>query len=955
MLLGLDHLNSFELFLRQTRDVLVSEKGWQWPVRKLGSHYYLRWQDVELALTGVAHSRIYSRRELRRLHRHFRHPSPQKLFNLLQSARLKDLPIETLRLIREITASCQQCQRFCRREVRFSSKLLREDLVFGRSIAVDLCWIDGKPVLHVVCEDTGFGAARFVRSKGKNPSSVEVWLTLLQCWILLYIGPPERLRHDPGTNFASREFGFLLATHGISAIPTPVEGHGQNGKVENAHQHLRKIYQRLRAEAPNLPCDLLLMLSRKAMNDVAGPDGLSPQLLAFGTPARDPYAGLPVTLEAQNVRFRLMERARSVYRSMQNNLRLKNLLRRQVAPAKDRTVDIGDSVLVWREEPGTHGTKGSYHGPYHVLETADSRIRVQNNAHAGTWFSLDQVKPMPDTPCALPTTEMLFTSTIRALVEKNRSRKAREARERRRRKHKRYTDAGVHVTEVLKPNDPRCHELRFDEAKRKELQGLLEKGTFRIVLRDEDPNVHVMKGRFVLALKHVGTEQEVAKARFVVQGFSDPRKTKMLHNATNLRQDSARLVMALAAIFGFRIWTQDVSQAFLQGCSQNMPKLNLQAPRELELDLDEVLQIMAPLYGLADSGDRWHHALGHHHISELEMTPTTTEPALFFKHHLGSLFGISGVYVDDMLRTGSDEFLTGATTATSGSFMCTPPSIGTASFAGVSFEQRSDRSVVANMHTYIQSLKFSYGSFRHFASNRAKLAWAVHCRPDVCATVAKLAQLTERDYAESPAECDDITRELLYYLKNTPDVVMTFPNLHSDSLHIRCYADASFASNRDGSSQLGYVLLLRDHSGATSLVGYKSLKSRRVTHSAMAAEACALAEAYDAAFALKHTLSQVLQRDVPVRVLVDSKQVFDSIAHSTRTKERRVVIDLASVKQGFERREIDLGLVESEHNLADCFSKPMAPIQLLDVLRTGIIDHPIVAWVLRDSKPPGPA
>lgn len=96
--------------------------------------------------------------------------------------------------------------------MRFPSRLLRRELVFGRSVAVDLCWLDGRPVLHVVCEETGFGGATFVPCKGKNPTSVEVWLALLRCWILLYVGPPHRLKHDPGTNFASNEFKYLLGT-----------------------------------------------------------------------------------------------------------------------------------------------------------------------------------------------------------------------------------------------------------------------------------------------------------------------------------------------------------------------------------------------------------------------------------------------------------------------------------------------------------------------------------------------------------------------------------------------------------------------------------------------------------------------------------------------------------------------------------------------------------------------
>ena len=88
LLLGIDHMEENRWFLRNTKGRLVSEEGWSWPVERVGAHYTLRWTDVELATVNVN----YSRKELKRLHRHFRHPSPQKLFDLLSTTKLEDLP-----------------------------------------------------------------------------------------------------------------------------------------------------------------------------------------------------------------------------------------------------------------------------------------------------------------------------------------------------------------------------------------------------------------------------------------------------------------------------------------------------------------------------------------------------------------------------------------------------------------------------------------------------------------------------------------------------------------------------------------------------------------------------------------------------------------------------------------------------------------------------------------------
>ena len=62
----------------------------------------------------------------------------------------------------------------------------------------------------------------------------------------------------------------------------------------------------------------------------------------------------------------------------------------------------------------------------------------------------------------------------------------------------------VLYSEPVEHSDPREH--LFDEAKRKELLGLIERGTFKVVLPEEDgdkPNI--VPSRYVLSIKHSET------------------------------------------------------------------------------------------------------------------------------------------------------------------------------------------------------------------------------------------------------------------------------------------------------------------------------------------------------------------------------------------------------------------------------------------------------------------
>jgi hypothetical protein len=56
------------------------------------------------------------------------------------------------------------------------------------------------------------------------------------------------------------------------------------------------------------------------------------------------------------------------------------------------------------------------------------------------------------------------------------------------------------------------------------------------VLQSEQNNLNVLPVRFVLALKTVGADKEVLKARFVLGGHRDKDKINLVHRATTLKK-----------------------------------------------------------------------------------------------------------------------------------------------------------------------------------------------------------------------------------------------------------------------------------------------------------------------------------------------------------------------------------------------------------------------------------
>lgn len=682
------------------------------------------------------------------------------------------------------------------------------------------------------------------------------------------------------------------------------------------------------------------------MNELPGVTGLPPVLLVFGSGSRAKAAGLDFALPRNDARLKAMATARTAYRQIVNQQRIQRLLRTQVAPSADRTFQVGDNVYVWREKTGQ---TGEYKGPYDILAITGMQLNLADREGSRTgWFSPDQCRPAPAPPADA------FATDLGALLSQYRSIPARERRAATRQRHHHPGDfeAGVQVTEVLQPTDPRSSSPAAQAAVEKELRGLIERGTFRVVLRQEmTKGKKPLTGKMVLAIKALGEPEEKYKGRFVVRGFGDPAKQNMLHNSPNLRPESIRLLLALASILGFRVWTIDITQAFLQAAAENLRDIYLEGGEhsaELDLSADEVLQLMRPLYGLADAGDRWHHTLAHHHLSDLNMESLVSERSLYYKMIGSRLAGLSGVYVDDILRCGTPEFQD-AVSVTAEKFDATPAKVDAAKFAGLEFERDENGEIRVHMDGYIRDVKLATEiSYRAFASNRAKLAWLVYARPDICAVTAKLAQVTAGMFAEDADAYCRIVTDTLEYLRRRP-LAMIYPRLDKETLYVRAYSDASHAGNADGSSQIATMVFLVDGDGRACPIAYRSHKASRVCRSAMAAEAIALGEAFDSGFVLRVELERLLQRPVRLELLTDSQQVFSAIANSRRTTERRTMLDLDAATEGFDRGDVtNLGLVRSEHMLADALTKVMDPHVLCATIMQGRIDHPIERWVIRD-------
>jgi hypothetical protein len=178
LLLGLEFLDTYSLNALSVQNHLCSVKDhWVLPITRKHGHLYLSW--------APEYSGYYTRAQLGRLHRHFFHPSPGKLFNLLRKAGQETLTPDTRRILQDISSSCETCVRYSSLPVSFQVRM-PDEIVFNKEIRMDLMYLEdcGKQKATLTIVDAGitFTSASILPAA----TSKAVWDTFLQCWTTMY-------------------------------------------------------------------------------------------------------------------------------------------------------------------------------------------------------------------------------------------------------------------------------------------------------------------------------------------------------------------------------------------------------------------------------------------------------------------------------------------------------------------------------------------------------------------------------------------------------------------------------------------------------------------------------------------------------------------------------------------------------------------------------------------------
>ena len=146
-------MDKLRVYFNNLSNTLITPSGPVPTVRRFG-HSFLLWDtslQAFIAESFACNPCYLTNVELQRLHRRFGHPSVARLQKVLeQSGHDVDRPI-----LEYLTKYCKHCQKHGQSPGRFKFNL-KDDVDFNHCIIIDVLYITGKPVLHVVDEGTRY-------------------------------------------------------------------------------------------------------------------------------------------------------------------------------------------------------------------------------------------------------------------------------------------------------------------------------------------------------------------------------------------------------------------------------------------------------------------------------------------------------------------------------------------------------------------------------------------------------------------------------------------------------------------------------------------------------------------------------------------------------------------------------------------------------------------------------
>jgi hypothetical protein len=472
-----------------------------------------------------------------------------------------------------------------------------------------------------------------------------------------------------------------------------------------------------------------------------------------------------------------------------------------------------------------------------------------------------------------------------------------------------------------------------------EMDNLKANDTFRLYKPKMGEKAIGCRWVFRKKLKLDGTLDKY-KARLVAKGYL--QKLGRDFNETYApvaKFKSIRLLLAIAAHRNQKVYQDDAVSAFLNGILKE--RVLMDQPEGYEVNSDDYKWLLQKtLYGLKQSPREWNEVF-HLFMVENDFVQCENDPCFYFKSEEKSLI-LVGLYVDDVITTGSDESkVTEFRTALKKRFKCSEG--GLLNWAlGMEIIQESGI-ISLNQNQYINQKLIEFDSFLEKDTKRSipldpnfqkllieadesqefepKFPYrqivgslmyaAIGTRFDISTAVGIASR-----FLESPKQIHcEMVRQILYYLRQNPTSPLSFKRVKDPKLVIYC--DSSFANTEDYASISGFAVLF-----GGSLLSWSSKKQPVIALSSTEAEYVAATGASQEALWFKSMLSEI-GIDQPTVTIHEDNESCIKLANNPQEfkRTRHIQVKYHFIRSLVREGKIKLEFCPTKDQLADIFTK----------------------------------
>ena len=501
------------------------------------------------------------------------------------------------------------------------------------------------------------------------------------------------------------------------------------------------------------------------------------------------------------------------------------------------------------------------------------------------------------------------------------------------------------------------HE-HWRKAIEEELSSLKDCAVWKAVLLSTlSPTAKAIPTKWVFKIKTDGHGKVARfKARLVVCGYRQKfGRDYTLTFAPVAHAASIRMVLALAVSLRLHLRQFDIKTAFLYGELPKSQTVYLLPPKGVTVPPHHVLALQRSMYGLKQASLQWNRHL-HKTLSKLKYKRTPFDPCVYHRHDEDGTYIFLAVVVDDIIAaSNSSNALQSFFTQMSAVYKIKDLGEPTR-LVGLNI-QKLPNGLALDQNQFVKDIARDFKQLKckpvstpialgevpegaspqlppghRYLSLVGSLLWASLTRPDIAVAISiacsKSINPTKADLAAAI--------RILRYLLHTPHIKLRLLRSSTPCPLVAVYVDAAWSNAPKSRSRYGYMVCVR---GIPVL--WETKITTMVCLSTAESEFVAAVHAAKSALWLVNLAATLCNVHIPTVTMFEDNQacIKMTVNPVVSSRNRHFAMRMWWLRQKVEEGKIKLTYVETQHQLADIFTKPLPKplfIQLRDKIMSGI-------------------